>query len=149
SQLDAMVPGVIMMSPGSFPLQVKTTTLSSNTASLRVVQRGDANGDQKANVGDALVVALFAGGLTANLPTPSISSVNPTHVARGKTLSLVTTGMPGAASNYRILFRNIDGDVLSVAPALVSAIDGKWEVVVPETAASGYLQVEQLDPPLV
>ncbi len=52
-------------------------SLSSNTLNLKIVERGDINGNRIGNIGDALVIALTVGGAVKSPPIPiSVGDLN-------------------------------------------------------------------------
>lgn len=64
SQLTAVVPASLLTVPADVSIKVSNPgPLESNASTLRVVQRGDINGNRSVNIGDALVTALTVGGV--------------------------------------------------------------------------------------
>ena len=82
----------------------------------------------------------LASGITYNAPTPAqpltISSVSPTSVARGSTLTIAGTGFSTSASS--VIFTTASGTVSVTATGTSTSLT----VTVPPTAISGPVQVQ-------
>ncbi len=63
SQLSAVVPTAVLSTPGTLQITVTDHGSVSNSIGLKVVERGDINGNRSVNIGDALVTALTVGGI--------------------------------------------------------------------------------------
>jgi chitodextrinase len=71
TELRAHVPANVLETPGSHDVKVSNPDgHESNAESLRVIERGDINGNRNVNIGDALVCALTMGGIN----NPPLSS---------------------------------------------------------------------------
>ncbi len=109
---------------------------------------GDVNLNDSISIGDALVTALFNGGVTANLPTPTIVSMNPTSsLSTGSQLGLTGTGFSSNAADNIIIFSRAGGGFISIAAMSVTPSPGPKTItaIVPDNAASGPVFVKRKD----
>jgi len=97
------------------------------------------------NIGDCLLLALFSGRINANLVTPVVTSVSPSPVSTGGTLTIGGTGFAGNPADFRVLFTT-SGGVVRVIPT--SATATSLTLTVPNSAVSGPIQVYRVDAPM-
>jgi hypothetical protein len=107
---------------------------------------GDVNLNAAANIGDALKLALFAGRLSPDYDLPQVTSVSPSPVGRGVTLTITGTGFAAAATDNRVFFTTANNGAVRVIPATATATT--LTVTVPSDALSGPMQVYRVDVPL-
>jgi alpha-tubulin suppressor-like RCC1 family protein len=180
TQLKATVPTAQLTVPGAVLVTAVSSSGTSNAVSVKVIERGDINGDRNVNIGDALVcsrtvgginrpalpltvgdvklsgsvnigdclvLALFAVRAIPNLPTPTVSTVSPIAPNRGGTLTITGTGFSAIASDNRVLFTSMRGGTTKVIPS--AATTTSLTVTIPPDAVSGALQIYRQDLPLM
>ncbi len=122
---------------------VEALTLAGLTRPELATSVGDVNFNGAANIGDALTIALFAGHILPNLPTPVITSLSPIPVAPGAALTIIGTGFSTTPADNQVVFPSSTGGVSKAIPSAASLT--ALTVTVPGDAVSGGLQVIRLD----
>ena len=179
TQLTAAIPASSLAALGTLSMKVRNPdNQESNTLSLKVIVRGDNNGNNSVNIGDALVCALIAGGINKPLLTLSVGDLNLSGAANigdclvlalftgqinaNLVVPLIGSVAPSTAVRGNTLTLTGTGfsataaenEVLFTTTAGVtrvtpsSASGTSMVVTVPNTATSGPIQAYRTDVPL-
>src|SRR6185369_9218348 len=77
TELRVQVPSSLLSAPGMQDVKViNPDSHESNVVSLRVVERGDINGNRSITIGDALACALTMGGITKPPLAATVGDLN-------------------------------------------------------------------------
>ncbi len=109
------------------------------------VSVGDLNLNGAANISDALTLALFAGRAIPDWPVPRVSSVSPSTVSPGGSITISGSGFATSPSDNTVLLSTSSG-MTALVPS--SSSSTSLTVTLPDTATSGSLQVYRMDSPL-
>jgi len=159
TQLTGIVPTAALSSPGSLLVTVADSNGTSNGVTLRVVERGDINGNRSVNIGDALITALTVGGIVKPPLMDAVGDLNlngTTNIGDALVLALFTGRINRNLATPRVnavspnpatisTSLTLTGTGFSPIPAnnefLFTTLSGGYVRVAPSTATSTTLTV--------
>ncbi len=141
--LSAVVPDTLLQTPASLGISVIDSGATSNTIALTVTYRGDANGNRRVNISDALVIALSVGGLLRPPVPLSLGDLNlndVTNIGDAVVAALFTGEMKANLDTPAINSATVSGDSLTLVGTGFSSI-AENNIVFLSKSGGGFIAV--------